>query len=87
VPKNDSLDARADRVYSLTEDRLQQNDTLERWIDVMQRLRTVVCVTAKENYRLEKCEREGITGPAKYAGADVTFTTEELPWWVGSWDP
>jgi hypothetical protein len=81
VPKNASLDAlHADHVYSLTEDELCRNDTLEVWIDAMRRLRTVVCVTAKENYRLETCERRGVTGPRKYAETGVTFTTQALPW-------
>jgi len=81
VPKNASLDAlHADHVYSLTEDELYRNDTLELWIDAMRRLRTVVCVTAKENYRLEKCERGGVTGPRKYAEAGVTFMAHDLPW-------
>jgi hypothetical protein len=81
VPKNASPDAlHADHVYSLTEDELYRNDTLELWIDAMRRLRTVVCVTANENYRLESCERGGATGPGKYAQAGVTFTTRELPW-------
>lgn len=81
VPKNASSDAlHADHVYSLTEDDLHRNDTLELWLAAMDRLRTVVCVTAAENYRLETYERRGITGPAKYAAAGITFTSEELPW-------
>lgn len=36
-------------------------------------LRTVVCVTTAENYRLEKVERSGTTGPEKYVEAGVTF--------------
>ena len=80
-PKNDSGDAlHADHVYSLTEDDLQRNDTLERWINDMRRLQTVVCVTAEENYRLERCERAGITGPSKYEWAGVAFPTNKLPW-------
>ena len=83
VPKNASPDAlHADHVYSLTEDELRRNDTLELWIDVMERLRMVVCVTAAENYRLETFERAGVTGPDKYAKADVAFTTPTLPWRV-----
>lgn len=79
VPKNGSLDAlHADHVYPLTECELYRNDTLEMWIDAMRRLRTVVCVTAMENYQLEKCERRGVTGPSKYAEAGVTFTSREL---------
>ena len=68
VPKNASPDAlHADHVYLLTDDELHRNDTLELWIEAMYRLRTVVCVTAKENYRLEACELKGVTGPHKYA--------------------
>jgi hypothetical protein len=49
VPKNESPDAlHADHVYPLTEDELRRNDTLELWINQMQSLQTVVCVTAKE---------------------------------------
>jgi hypothetical protein len=81
VPKNASPDAlHADHVYSLSEDDLRGNDTLELWISAMQRLRTVVCVTARENYLLETFERKHITGPRKYDKAGVTFTTRELPW-------
>jgi hypothetical protein len=73
-PKNSSPDAlHADHVYPLTGALLRKVDTVERWIVELQRLRTVVCVTAAENYRLEKIERSGITGPEKYAEAGVTF--------------
>jgi hypothetical protein len=81
APKNGSFDAlHADHVYPLTEKELYRNDTLEMWINAMRRLRTVVCVTAMENYQLEKRERRGVTGPSKYAEVGVTFTTQELPW-------
>jgi hypothetical protein len=81
APKNASPEAlHADHVFRLTEDELHVNDTLELWIEALDRLRTVVCVTARENYRLEQCERHGITGPAKYGQAGVTFTTSQLPW-------
>jgi hypothetical protein len=79
-PSPEGVDAlHADHVYSLTEDELHRNDTLELWINQMHRLRTVVCVTAKENYLLQTYERRGITGPRKYIEAGVTFTTQELP--------
>jgi len=81
VPKNGSLDAlHSDHVYPLTESDLRRNNTIEAWLAALPGLRTVVCVTARENYRLERCEREGITGPPKYAQAGVAFTTEDLPW-------
>ena len=73
-PKNDSPDAlHADHVYPLTGDLLRRVETVEQWIVELQRLRTVVCVTAAENYRLEKIERSGTTGSEKYAKAGVTF--------------
>lgn len=81
VPKNSSPDAlHADHVYPLTADELQRNVTLEQWIGAMPRLRTVVCVTAQENYVLEKYEKQGVTGPEKYEQAGVAFTTDRLPW-------
>jgi hypothetical protein len=85
MPKNDSDDAlHADHVYPLTEDSLRRTDTVERWIEELKRIQMVVCVTADENYRLEAVERSGITGPLKYAEAGVVFTSEDLPWAVGS---
>ena len=48
--------------------------TVDGWLAELQRLRTVVCVTAAENYALERIERQGTTGPEKYAAAGVTFT-------------
>jgi len=33
------------------------------------------CVTAAENYALQKIEASGVTGPEKYAVAGVSFTT------------
>jgi hypothetical protein len=77
-PKNNSPDAlHADHVYPLTGDLLRTVDTVERWIVELEQLRTVVCVTAAENYRLEKVERSGTTGPEKYAEAGVTFLDGE----------
>jgi hypothetical protein len=75
-PKNGSADAlHADHVYSFTSDLLHTVDTVEGWVKELNRLRTAVCVTAAENYELEKVERKGATGPDKYALAGVTFTT------------
>jgi hypothetical protein len=75
-PKNGSPDAlHADHVYSFTSDLLHTVDTIEGWLDELERLSTVVCVAAAENYALEKIERQGATGPEKYALAGVTFTT------------
>jgi hypothetical protein len=83
IPKNNSLDAlHADHVYPFTEEELRANKALEQWIITLRRLRTVVCVTAAENYQLEHYENAGITGPQKYVKAGVTFTTHGLPWEV-----
>lgn len=79
-PKNGSGDAlHADHVYSFTGDLLHTVDTVEGWLAELERLCTVVCVTADENYALEKIERQGVAGPEKYARAGVTFITP-LPW-------
>jgi hypothetical protein len=81
VPKNNSDDAlHADHVFPLTEDELYRNSTPDEWVDTLCHLRTVVCVTARENYRLEHFEREGVTGPRKYVEAGIVFTTDRLPW-------
>jgi hypothetical protein len=73
-PKNNSPDAlHADHVYPLTGALLREVDTVEQWIEELRRLRTVVCVTAAENYKLEAIEQSGTTGPEKYAAAGVTF--------------
>jgi hypothetical protein len=37
------------------------------------------CVTAAENYRLQKIEKT-TPGPEKYAIAGVEFTSQQLPW-------
>jgi hypothetical protein len=75
-PRNDSGDAlHADHVYPLRAEFLHSVDTVEGWVAELARLRTVVCVTAVENYGLERVEAQGITGPEKYALAGITFTT------------
>ncbi len=75
-PRNDSDDAlHADHVYPLTADLLHSVDTVEGWAAELARLRSVVCVTAAENYALERVEAQGTTGPEKYALAGITFAT------------
>ena len=75
-PRNDSDDAlHADHVYPLRAELLHSVDTVEGWVTELARLRTVVCVTAVENYALERVEAQGNTGPEKYALAGITFTT------------
>ena len=70
-------------MYPLSEVDLYANESVEQWLVSLARLRTVVCVTARENYRLEAIERMGVTGPLKYAEAGVKFKTEGVPWRVG----
>lgn len=71
-PKNGSPDAlHSDHVHPLTGQLLQEVDSVEEWIDELRKLRSVVCVTAAENYALEVIERSGITGPSKYAAAGI----------------
>jgi hypothetical protein len=75
-PKNGSPDAlHADHVYPFTVELLLTIHTVEGWLAELGRLRTVVCVTAAENYSLEKIEGQGTTGPEKYALAGIEFTT------------
>jgi len=80
VPNNNSPDAlHADHVWRLTADHLVATGTVEAWLEVLRRLSTVVCVTARENYALIRAERTA-DGPAKYAVVGVSFTTDDLPW-------
>lgn len=75
-PKNGSNDAlHADHLYPFTAELLHTVDTVEGWLAELERLRTVVCVTAAENYTLQKIEGQGTTGPEKYALAGIEFTT------------
>jgi hypothetical protein len=81
VPKNASSDAlHSDHVYPLTEEAVRTTTSVDDWVAALEQLRTVVCVTAAENYALERLERQGSTGPEKYALAGVEFTTDALPW-------
>ena len=74
IPKNGSDEAlHADHVYELRVDQLRATFTVDEWHDVLAAARTVVVVTAKENYALEKLERSGIRGPAKYEAAGITW--------------
>lgn len=83
VPRNGSPHAlHADHVYPLTELELRSTRSVEAWVAELRRVEMVVCVTAEENYRLMRVEKTGLTGPAKYARAGVTFTTDALPWSV-----
>jgi hypothetical protein len=47
----------------------------------------VVCVTASENYRLEKLERVGFNGPAKYTEAAIAWAVPRETVHVAHPDP
>jgi len=81
VPKNSSDDAlHADHVYPLTADAVAAIRTVDGWLTELKRVGAVVCLTAKENYELEKIELTGMTGPEKYVAAGIKFTSDGLPW-------
>lgn len=66
----------ADHVYELGADHLHRTVTVEEWREVLAAARTVVAVTARENYILQKLETSGVHGPAKYIEAGVTWAGE-----------
>lgn len=74
IPKNGSDDAlHADHVNPLTEDVLLRLLTPADWLAAMPDLMRVVCLTAAENYQLERLERSGLTGEKKYEMAGITL--------------
>jgi hypothetical protein len=80
IPNNNSNDAlHADHVWPITERHLKDITTVDAWVAELRHLATVVCVTARENYRLIDVEK-ATPGPEKYAIAGVRFTTAEVPW-------
>ncbi len=84
LPKNGSNDAlHADHVYELGDADLRQTVGVDAWMALLERARTVVVVTAKENYALESIERAGTRGPAKYAKAGVTWAGDPPPFVSG----
>jgi hypothetical protein len=79
VPNNSDDALHADHVWPITERHLKEVTTVDAWVEELRLLATVVCVTARENYRLIHVEKT-TPGPEKYALAGVTFTTVEVPW-------
>jgi hypothetical protein len=72
VPKNGSGDAlHCDHVHPLTADDLVRVGAPAEWLVELERATEVVCVTAAENYALERVERDGVTGWEKYAAAGL----------------
>lgn len=79
-PNNNSDEAlHADHVYPIREEELRNVTSADNWVHTLLRLREVVCVTAKDNYRLEAIERTGITGPAKCLKANITWAGTTTP--------
>lgn len=77
VPKNDSDDAlHADHVYEFGAQHLHSTVTVGEWHEVLTLARTVVVVTARENYQLENLEVGGVRGPAKYRAAGINWAGE-----------
>jgi hypothetical protein len=80
IPNNNSPEAlHADHVHAFTETDLRGTDSIDDWLVQLTRLREVVCVTAEENYTLEKIEKSGMTGAAKYAKANITWAPKISP--------
>ncbi len=80
-PKNGSADAlHADHYGMPTRHEIAQLTSVEQWVETIERIRrSVVCVTAAENYALMKWERRGHLGPEKYAMAGIDFV-DPVPW-------
>jgi hypothetical protein len=78
IPKNSSPDAlHCDHVFKLTVDHLQRLHTRGDWWVELDSLRAVVCVTAAENYALEKVEAAGYDGWGKYAQAGIVLAATD----------
>jgi hypothetical protein len=74
VPKNSSPDAlHCDHVNALRAADLDRLQTSDAWLAELHRFQEVACVTAAENYRLEKLERDGADGWGKYEAADIVL--------------
>lgn len=80
-PKNGSPEAlHADHYGVLTSNEVAQLSSLEEWLDAITRIRrSVVCVTAEENYSLMTWERKGYVGSEKYGMAGIGFV-DPVPW-------
>lgn len=78
LPKNGSPDAlHADHVFQLSEMALMSLEGVDEWLEELHRLRTVVCVTAAENYRLMAIEKQRTWGWSKYTEAGVDLIDVE----------
>lgn len=80
VPKNGSGDAlHCDHVNALRAADFRRLQSPDAWLAELPRFKEVACVTAAENYRLEKIEREGADGWAKYDLAGIVLTDVTQP--------
>lgn len=80
VPKNSSADAlHCDHVNALRDGDLGRLQSPEAWLAELPRYKEVACVTAAENYRLEKIERHGVDGWGKYALAGIVLRNVAPP--------
>ena len=71
-PRNGSSEAlHSDHVYGLSLDQLENVMSVKAWVTELVKLQEVVCVTAEENYRLMRVEKEGTWGPEKYDAAGI----------------
>jgi hypothetical protein len=81
-PKNGSgLALHSDHVHPLTRDQLFERTTIAAWLDGLDELREVVCVTADENEHLRRVEGR-VPGWAKYAEAGVELVHQHGETWV-----
>lgn len=79
IPTNDSPEAlHSDHVFAPTNDVLATLLTQAAWLEALPSFDLVVCVTAAENYVLERFERAGASGWAKYRTAGIELT-EPVP--------
>lgn len=80
-PANGSPDSlHADHYGMVTSEEMTQIASVEDWLEVIARVRrSVVCVTAAENYSLITWERQGHLGPEKYDRAGIAFV-DPVPW-------
>ena len=78
VPKNGSKVAlHSDHVYPLRREQLETLITRAEWLAALPQLDLVVCVTATENYDLQKMDVLGVSGPEKYARAGIAWASGE----------
>lgn len=77
-PRNESPDAlHSDHVFPLANDEILTLTTQEAWLERLEQLDTVVCVTHDENLALEQLEKAGARGWDKYSLARIEVIAVE----------